>query len=111
MAPRNINVARHMQSTPSTVPTPQTVSTVECDELMAIASSDLYRQNAFRVLGIGVSATLGEATNKVERRRILAELGQSEGGSPGRLELKPAPSSDDLRAAEAVVHDPGQRLI
>jgi hypothetical protein len=100
-----------MQSTPSTAPTSQTVSTDECDELMAIASSDLYRQNAFRVLGIGVSATLRDATKQVERRRILAELGQSEGGSPGRLELRPAPSIDDLRAAEAVVHDPVQRLV
>jgi hypothetical protein len=79
---------------------------------MEFVSPDMYRKSAFRVLGVATSVSLREASKELERRRMLAELDQGNlASSPNRLELRPPPSSDDLRAAEAALHDPEKRLV
>jgi hypothetical protein len=85
--------------------------TPECRALLDLATPNLYRVNAFRILGIDVTATLRDSAKQVERRRMLAELGQADTMSLGRLELIPPPTVEDLRAADAVIHNAEARLI
>ncbi len=110
MAPRNSNVVRAMESNAASAPRIDTTGTPECDLLLKIADPDVYRKNPFRVLGLPVDTSLRAAAKEVSRRKMLAELGQAESGV-GRLEIRPAPTVDDLRAAEEVLHDPAQRLV
>jgi hypothetical protein len=84
---------------------------VECESLLAIVSPDMYRKNAFRVLGLGIEVSLRDAIKQLERRRMLAELGQPDPSTQGRLEFRPPLSLDEIKAAEAVIHDPEQRLV
>jgi hypothetical protein len=58
-----------------------------------------------------VDTSLREAAKELNRRQMLAELGQAASGARGRLELRPAPTVDDFRAAEGILHDPQLRLI
>ena len=97
-------------ATPSDTPL-QNAGTAECDQLLAYVSPGMYRHNAFRVLGLRISATIRDATRQLDRRRMLVELGHAETGAQGRLELKPPVSTEELRAAETVFHDSEQRLI
>ncbi len=110
MATRNRDVVRAMESNAASAPRSDTTGTPECDLLLRIADPDVYRKNPFRVLGLPVDTSLRAAAKEVSRRKMLAELGQPESGV-GRLEIRPAPTVDDLRAAEEVLHDPAQRLV
>jgi hypothetical protein len=88
-----------------------TTSTPECDPLLKTAVPDVYRNNSFRILGLPVDTSLRDAAKEVNRRQMLAELGRPESGTHTRLEIRPAPTIDELRTAEAVLHDPAQRLV
>lgn len=100
-----------MESNAATTLRNDTTGTSECEPLLEIAAPDVYRKNSFRVLGLAVDTSLREAAKEVNRRQMLAELGQAESGGQGRLDIRPTPTVDDLRAAEAVLHDPAQRLV
>lgn len=86
-------------------------STPECQPLLAVATQNVYQINAFRLLGLPVSASPRESAKKLERRRMLAELGQADMPTYGRLERKPPATDEELRAADAVLHDPENRLV
>lgn len=88
-----------------------TAETSECEPLLDIAVPDLYRKNPFRILGLPVDISLREAAKEFNRRQMLAELGQTVSGTHGRLEIHPAPTVDDFRAAEAILHEPPLRLV
>lgn len=100
-----------MEPGPTAATRTDTSGTPECDVLLKIATPDVYRQNSFRILGLPVSTSLRETAKEVNRRQMLAELGQTGKGTHSQLEIRPEPTIDDLRAAEAVLHDPGQRLV
>jgi hypothetical protein len=112
VASRDFDVVRQMApehlAPTVTVPTGAEL----CEPLLELASPEMYRRNAFRVLGLTTSASFREAAKQLERRRMLAELGQGNGGqNSNRIELRPPASADELRAAEAVLHEPDKRLV
>ena len=111
MAPRNRNVERDVEANAATVTRSDTTGTSDCEPLLKIATPDVYRKNSFRVLGLPVDTSLREAAKELTRRQMLAELGQAATGAHGPLQIAPASTIDDLRAAETVLHDPAQRLI
>ena len=84
--------------------------TPECEPLLDIAVPDIYGKNPFRILGLRIDTSLREATKELNRRQMLAELGQAASGAGGRLEIRPAPTVDDFRAAEGILHDSQLRL-
>src|SRR5438552_5059501 len=101
LAPRNRNVGCPMESNIATSLRNDPIGTPECEPLLNIAAPDVYRKNSFRVLGLPVDTSPREAAKEVNRRQMLAELGQTESGERSRLEIRPTPTVDDLRAAEA----------
>jgi hypothetical protein len=100
-----------MQSNSAGARRTDTAETPECEPLLDIALPDVYRKNPFRTLGLPVDTSLREAAKELNRRQMLAELGQTASGAHGRLELRPAPTVDDFRAAEGILHDPQLRLV
>jgi len=86
-------------------------ATPDCQPLLDAATRNVYQINAFRLLGLPVSASPRESAKKLERRRMLAELGQADTPTYGRLERKPPATDEELRAADAVLHDPEIRLV
>lgn len=86
-------------------------ATPACQPLLDAATRDVYQINAFRVLGLPVGASPRESAKKLERRRMLAELGQADTPTYGRLERKPPATDEELRVADAVLHDPEVRLV
>lgn len=79
----------------------------ECAPLLDLATPEMYLRNPFRVLGLDVTASTRAVAREFERRRLMAELQQPSGGATG----SPVATLDELRAAEAILHDPQRRLI
>ena len=80
--------------------------------LFEVATPDLYRRNAFRVLGLSVNATGAEVRRRQSQLMMSQKLGLSlfKGGS-GYLSLDVRPSEDDIRRAVQRLHDPETRLL
>lgn len=78
--------------------------------LQSAAQPDLYRRNAFRVIGLSVEATAGDVTRQFEKMRMAERYG---GGSrlPSALPLVPPPNGDDIREAVDRLRDPERRLV
>ena len=80
--------------------------------LLEIATPELYRRNAFRVLGLSVTvdgAELGRQQKILER---MEKLGMDSPAKPdGVLPLHPRPDADTLRQAGQRLHDRQARLI
>jgi len=72
----------------------------------------LYRENAFRVLGLSTVVEGAEATRRQKRLRMLEKVGATTPRSPaGVLPLKPPPDSDAIRRAGHRLHDMQSRLV
>ena len=83
------------------------VGAAECVPLLDLATPEMYLRNPFRVLGLGITASTRAVAREFERRRLMAELQQPAGGATG----SPVAAIDELRAAEAILHEPQRRLI
>jgi hypothetical protein len=78
--------------------------------LLSAAQPDLYRRNAFRVMGLSVEATAGDVTRQFEKMRMAEKYG---GGNrlPSALPLTPPPNGDQIREAVDRLRDPERRLV
>ena len=79
--------------------------------LLEFATPTLYRRNAFRVLGLPVTATTRVIATQVQKLQVLASLGRSDPALQGPFALKPAPTDEALRAADRQLSDPQLRLL
>lgn len=80
--------------------------------LLKVATPELYRQNAFRVLGLPVNATLREIERHRKKLEMMAKLDiESSGRNHGYLPLDPPPDRDSIRQAIEHLRDPEKRLI
>jgi hypothetical protein len=82
----------------------------DADVLVASAHPDVYRFNAFRILGIGVDATPRDLAQRKDKLRIMEKLNMKDGAG-GALPLVPPPGADATRAALQRLHDPVRRLV
>lgn len=83
-----------------------------CELLLKAATPDLYRHNAFRVLGVPVTAKLGDIRRRQSRLRIMAKLGGAPSKeSGGYLPLDPPPGEEDIRTAMHRLQDMEAWLI
>ncbi|ONH61695.1 hypothetical protein CcI49_05770 [Frankia sp. CcI49] len=73
-------------------------------------SAQLYRQNAFRLTGVPLSATARDIRRQSDMLAILEKTGAPL-PVPDLLPLRPEPSSADIRAALDRLADPRQRLV
>lgn len=83
-----------------------------CARLFEVATPELYRWNAFRVLSLPVTATISDVRRRQSRLKMMEKLGMasSRQGS-GYLPLEPPPGEDAMRDAMHRLHDPEARLL
>lgn len=86
---------------------------VEHEALLEVATPELYRRNAFRVLGISVNVDSAELGRQQKKLRMMEKLGTAAppSQSGGLLPLDPSPDADTLRQAGQRLHDMQTRLI
>ena len=83
-----------------------------CENLLKVATPELYRHNAFRVLGLPINATLREIERHRKRLEMVKKLGiDSPDQNRSCFPLDPPPDQDSIRNAIEQLRDPVQRLI
>ena len=80
-------------------------------QLFELATPELYRRNAFRVLGLEVEAETGDARRKQKKLKRREALGLTARTTGGYLPLKETPSQEDLQQAQQRIQDPVSRLV
>ncbi len=83
-----------------------------CDELLAMATADIYRKNLFRVLDVPVTAGPAEIRRRQSRRDMERRLGLGAAAHPQDGGARTGPS-DESAAAQATerLHDPIRRFL
>ena len=81
-------------------------------KLFEAVTPELYRQNAFRVLGLPVGATMRDIKRRQAKLKMRERLGvNSTSDKGGYLPLKPPPDEDDIAKAIQRLQDPETRLL
>lgn len=85
----------------------------DCEILLKVATPELYQNNAFRVLGLSVNATLREIEQRRKKLEMMAKLDIESSGrkEEGCFPLAPPPDQDSIRHAIERLRDPEKRLI
>jgi hypothetical protein len=82
------------------------------DALRDILSPQLYRTNAFRVLGLSVSDDKVAMHRRLQMSKIREKLGGApQEGQSGVLPLQPSPDSEAIRSAGQRLHDMQTRFV
>jgi hypothetical protein len=79
--------------------------------LLSTANINLYRENAFRVTGLTVSATAKQIAKRTDELRVLEELGFGGASGTSAFKLEPPPSVDQIRESLQRLKEPEHRLI
>jgi len=79
--------------------------------LLDFATPTLYRQNAFRVLGLPITATPRFIATQLQKLQVLASLGRTDPALQGPFAIQPPPTNEALRAADRQLSDPQLRLL
>jgi len=79
--------------------------------LLDFATPTLYRQNAFRVLGLPITATPRVIATQLQKLQVLAPLGRTDPALQGPFAIQPPPTDEVLRAADRQLSDPQLRLL
>jgi hypothetical protein len=82
------------------------------DILLDVATPQLYRANAFRVLGLSVTVDGAEMSRQQKKLKMLEKLGGAAAQNhSGTLPLIPPPDSEELRRAGQRLHDMQSRIV
>ncbi len=83
-----------------------------CEELLDLATTDLYRNNLFRVLAIPVNAGPADVRQRQKRLEMQRKLGLStETVSAGPFPLTPPPAAEAAAKAIERLNDPVARFL
>lgn len=82
------------------------------DILRDVATPQLYRANAFRVLGLSVTVDGAEMNRQQKKLKMLEKLGgTATQNHSGALPLTPPPDAEELRKAGQRLHDMQSRIV
>lgn len=82
------------------------------EPLLAVTGPDLFRVNAFRILGLAVNATERSIKKQSEKVQLMEKFGGAEAmRTVGPMPLNPVPDVDAIREAIHRLRDPERRLI
>src|SRR5215475_6551381 len=79
--------------------------------LLGAVGPEIYRQNAFRLTGLTVTATNRDIRRRAEQLQVAAQFGADAGGSGGVLPLPEAPGTTAVQEAIERLRDPVHRLV
>jgi len=83
-----------------------------CEVLLKAATPELYRDNAFRVLGLPTTVTAREIERHRKQLKMIAKLGMdSHEQRYGYLPLIPSPDEESIQHAIERLRDPEKRLV
>jgi hypothetical protein len=82
-----------------------------CTPLLEAATRDLFHDNAFRITGLTMDATMREITKHVEELRMLEEFGEGKSAHTAAFARKPPPTVEEIREALHRLKDPEKRII
>ena len=83
----------------------------ECRPLVDAATKDIFRNNAFRIIGLPVDATAGEIRKRVDKLKIMEDLGEGHALHKSPFSLRPPPTVDQIREAIQRIQDPEKRMV
>ena len=84
---------------------------VDCKPLLEAATRDLFRANAFRVLGLTVEATVRKISKHGVKIMQMQELGLGSALLAVAFPLSPPPSHDEIRTTLQRLQDPEKRMV
>jgi hypothetical protein len=83
----------------------------ECKPLIDAATKNLFRNNAFRITGLPIDASVREISKHANRLTQMTELGLGESANTAAFALKPPPGIDQLHEAHHKLKDPEKRFV
>ncbi len=83
----------------------------ECKPLLALATPEMFKGNAFRITGLSVDATAREIARHADKLKMLEELGHGASAHTGAFALTPPPTVDQIRDAIQCLREPERRLL
>src|ERR1035437_3532286 len=83
----------------------------DCKPLLDAATKDLSRNNAFRITGLPVDASVPQITKNEDRLTPMTKLGLGESANKSAFALKPPPTLAQLHKAYENLKDPEKRLL
>ena len=90
---------------------PRLKSRAECQPLLEAATKNLYRKNAFRVLGLDADAGAREISKHGAKVKQMAELGMANAVHARAFPMSPPPSRDEIRDMLQRLQDPEKRMV
>ncbi|MHB2149967.1 acyl carrier protein [Calditrichota bacterium LG25] len=109
--PKSFNPIKQEKIKTSSTSTFKPKIKVSSEILINAAQPNLYRINAFRILGLPIDATTREISHQVEKIKIMGKYGNTKISTSGPFPLEPPPDSDDIREALQRLRDPERRFI
>jgi hypothetical protein len=79
--------------------------------LIEASTPEIYKKNAFRILGLSVNACISEITSKIQKIQMLEKYGNKTEIIESPLPIVPPPDSDQIRQALHRLRDPETRII
>ena len=92
-------------------PSAQKRDSAACQPLLDVATKDLFRNNAFRIIGLPVDATPREVSKHGDRIKLMEKLGHGETAGAGAFARRPPPTLEEIREALQRLKDPEKRIV
>ena len=84
----------------------------ESQRLLELATPELYRQNAFRVIGLPVDASQRDVARQRTRLQMMKKVGiQAPTVATGMMPLRPPPDDDQITQAAQRLNEPESRIL
>ena len=83
----------------------------DCSPLLDAARLNIYRNNAFRIMGLPVDASTKEMLKRADKLKMMEQLGHRHEANTTAFALEPSPTVDEIREAIQRLREPERRLI
>lgn len=75
------------------------------------ADKDIYRKNAFRIIGVPVDATPGEISKRADKLKVMEDLGEGHSFHNSPFAIRPPPTIEQIREALDRLQTPEKRMV
>lgn len=86
-------------------------TSAECKPLLEACTPQLYRNNAFRIVGLPVDASTRDIKRRIDDLKAAEEINDATDEHKHAFALEPAPSLEMIRESAQRLQDPERRII